>query len=72
MPLKSAAFAGLDNIYEYKMDGIYKYTAGRFTKYADALKYQGIVRTKNYKDAFVIVLKDGKRVMGAETKNYFK
>ena len=54
------------------MDGIYKYTAGRFTNYADALKYQSVVRTKNFKDAFVIVLKDNKRVTGENVKQYFK
>jgi N-acetylmuramoyl-L-alanine amidase len=72
MPLKSAAFSGLDNVYEYKMDGTYKYTAGRYTRYSDALKYQSVVRTKQYKDAFVIVLKDGKRVTGNDAKAYFK
>jgi N-acetylmuramoyl-L-alanine amidase len=72
IPFKSAKFAGLDKIFEYKMDGIYKYTAGRFTNYSEALKYQGVVRTKNFKDAFVIVLKDNKRVTGSEAAKYFK
>ncbi|UPT65726.1 MAG: N-acetylmuramoyl-L-alanine amidase [Sphingobacteriales bacterium JAD_PAG50586_3] len=72
VPFKSPTFAGLDKIFEYKMDGIYKYTAGRFTKYADALKYQSVVRTKNFKDAFVIVLKDNKRIIGNDAKQYFK
>jgi N-acetylmuramoyl-L-alanine amidase len=72
IPFKSPKFAGLDKIFEYKMDGIYKYTAGRFTSYSEALKYQGVVRTKNFKDAFVIVLKDNKRVTGSEAAKYFK
>lgn len=72
IPFKSPKFAGLDKIFEYKMDGIYKYTAGRFTNYADALKYQSVVRTKNFKDAFVIVLKDNKRITGENVKQYFK
>jgi N-acetylmuramoyl-L-alanine amidase len=72
IPFKSPKFAGLDKIFEYRMDGIYKYTAGRFTNYKDALAYQAVVRTKSFKDAFVIVLKDNKRLTGTDVKNYFK
>jgi hypothetical protein len=54
------------------MDGIYKYTTGRFINYKEALAYQAVVRAKNFKDAFVIVLKDNKRLTGTDVKNYFK
>jgi hypothetical protein len=72
IPFKSPKFAGLDKIFEYRMDGIYKYTTGRFINYKEALAYQAVVRAKNFKDAFVIVLKDNKRLTGTDVKNYFK
>lgn len=70
--LTSSQFKGLQSVFEYKMDGSYKYTAGSFTKYADALKHQQVVRGKGFKDAFVVVFKDGKRITGADAKKYMQ
>lgn len=63
IPLVSEKFKGLEKPGEYEDKGIYKYTAGEFTKQEDAVRLQSQLR-KNpvFKDAFVIAMQDGKRV----------
>ncbi len=60
--LKSDKFKGVENVGEYSDKGLYKYTAGEFTKQDDAVKLQQKLRSQGYKDAFVIAMQDGKRV----------
>lgn len=54
-------YKGLDNVEEYFHNGMYKYTAGRFTDKSDADKYCEQLRKKGYSGAFVVKFKDGKR-----------
>ncbi|MBA3706098.1 MAG: N-acetylmuramoyl-L-alanine amidase [Bacteroidetes bacterium] len=53
---------GIEKPGEYLDKGIYKYTAGEFANSEDALKLQALLRKNGFPDAFVIALKDGKRV----------
>lgn len=70
--LNSVKFKGLTNVFEYKASDNYRYAAGKYTKFAEAVKYQATVRGKGFKDAFVVVFKDGKRLTGDEAKKYLK
>lgn len=60
--LNDEKFKGLKDVYEYEMNGMFKYTAGAFKTIEDAGKYQSEIRKKGYPDAFVVVFVDGKRV----------
>lgn len=70
--LSATKFADLTDVYEYKSDANYRYTAGKYSKFADAVKYQATVRSKGFKDAFVVVFKDGKRLTGEDAKKYLR
>lgn len=70
--VSSTKFKGLADVFEYKSGDNYRYTAGKYSKFAEAVKYQATVRGKGYKDAFVVVFKDGKRLMGDDAKRYLR
>ena len=55
------------SVYEkaiYFHNGLYKYTSGHFTNEAAAFKRQRELKTKGYKSAWVVKMKDGKRYTG--------
>lgn len=54
-------YKGLDNVEEYFHNGMYKYTAGRFTDKSDADNYCARLKQQGYSGAFVVKFKDGKR-----------
>lgn len=58
----SQHYNGLNNIDCYEHNGQYKYTAGYFYSKKEADEYCKTVKTKGYKDAFVISFKNGKRI----------
>lgn len=60
--LTSDKFKDVEKPGEYVDKGIYKYTAGEFTRQEDAVKLQGTLRKNGFKDAFVIATQDGKRI----------
>jgi N-acetylmuramoyl-L-alanine amidase len=62
IPLNSDKFKDVEKPAEYEDKGIYKYTAGEFTKQEDAAALQSKLRKNGFKDAFVIAMQDGKRV----------
>lgn len=62
IPITSENFSNLNSVYKYKAGGVYKYTAGRFTSFEEAGKYQGKVRALGYKDAFLVAFKNGVRI----------
>jgi N-acetylmuramoyl-L-alanine amidase len=62
IPLTSDKFTGVEKPGEYVDKGIYKYTAGEFRTAQDAARLQASLRKSGYKDAFVIAMKDGKRI----------
>ena len=63
-PIAPAYFRGLSPVYGFKIEGTDKtiYYAGMFRKSADAGKAISVVKSKGFKDAFVVPLLDSKRV----------
>ena len=63
-PIAPAYFRGLSPVYGFKIEGTDKtiYYAGMFRKSADAGKAVSVVKSKGFKDAFVVPLLDSKRV----------
>ncbi len=61
IPLNSKVFKGIENVEEIKIDGVYKYTVGCETDIKKITTLQTKIREK-IPDAFVIAVKDGKRV----------
>lgn len=55
--IKSENFKGLDDISEIKVDRIYKYTAGRFDEYSEAVAYRKKILSL-FPDAFIVGVKD--------------
>lgn len=55
-------FMGIDNVQEYQVDGVYKYTVGNEKTLDDALKVQAKVRMKGYGGAFIVAFKDEIRI----------
>lgn len=62
IPLNSDKFKDVEKPAEYEDKGIYKYTAGEFSKQEDAIRLQSQLRKNGFKDAFVIAMQDGKRI----------
>jgi len=61
IPANSKQFKGYKNISHYIENGVYKYTYGESTDLASIQKLRRTV-AKDFKDAFIISFKDGKRV----------
>jgi hypothetical protein len=63
-PVVPAYFKGLSPVYGLKIEGTDKtiYYAGMFRKYVDAGKALTAVKSKGFKDAFIVSLLDNKRV----------
>ena len=57
--IKPVNFKGLTDIIEIPVQERYKYATGRFSEYAEAVKYRRKIE-EIYPDAFVIALKDNK------------
>ncbi len=57
--IKPENFKGMNNITEINGQDRFKYAAGRFTNYSDAVNYRKKIET-SYPDAFVIAVKDNK------------
>ena len=57
--------------YEYAK-GVYKYLSGPYTAYASAAKFLKKAKSLGYKDAFISVYKNGKRLSLSESKQYLK
>ena len=62
IPLTSDKFKDVEKPAEYEDKGIYKYTAGEFSRQEDAIRLQAQLRKNGFKDAFVIAMQDGKRI----------
>lgn len=72
LKLDSDVFKGVKPITEYEDKGIYKYAAGNCKNLDEATKLQKELRKKKFPDAFVIVLKNGKRISVEEAKKLIK
>ena len=63
----SSIFKGMTDISTEKIaDGILKYTVGNFTDFQEAIKYQTQMRAKGFKDAFVVIYNNEKRISQQE------
>ncbi len=57
-----------ENVTYVKENGLYKYRLGPYKTLDEATKKQTFARNAGYKDAFVIAVKDGKRISIEEAK----
>jgi N-acetylmuramoyl-L-alanine amidase len=62
IPLNSAKFKNVVKPGEYTDKGIYKYTSGECSTKEEAAKLQSELIKNGFKDAFVILTQDGKRI----------
>lgn len=65
IPLDSPVFKNYNNVVEFKSKGRYKYAVGNMVSYNDILEYNRSVR-KDFKDAFIIAVKDGEIIPVSE------
>jgi N-acetylmuramoyl-L-alanine amidase len=65
---KSYNFKGLKNIERVKIGGYYKYYYGHSKDYQSVQKKLKIARQKGYKSAFVVALKNGKKISLKEAR----
>jgi N-acetylmuramoyl-L-alanine amidase len=69
--LNSRDFKSCVPAVEYQENGIYKYMYGKTTSFLEALDLQKKVR-EDFSDAFVVVLKDNKKLPPSEAFQYLK
>jgi N-acetylmuramoyl-L-alanine amidase len=62
LELSPVNFNGLNNIGMYEDKKIFKYTYGEFSKVEEANSALPLVRSKGYKDAFVVAFLNGERI----------
>ena len=58
----SSRFRGIENVWEYKHGGVYKYTIGNKRDLPSAIALQSELRKKGFGDAFVVIFQNGKRI----------
>jgi len=68
--LKSSVFKGRDDVWEYRQNNSWKYTAGKFDKLEDATKLQAEMKKAGYADAFVVAFKNNQRITLQEAKAF--
>lgn len=61
LPDGAAQFKGLKNVSHYKEGGVVKFTVGDFATVAEAARLKNDIKSL-FPDAFVIAMKDGKRI----------
>jgi N-acetylmuramoyl-L-alanine amidase len=62
IPLTDSKFKSLKEVDFYFHNGLYKYTSGHFKTLDEALSAIYKIKNKGFKDAFIVKMKDGKRV----------
>ena len=61
--LSDKVFEGVDNPVSFTgKDGLVRYMAGSFTEYKDAINYQAQMQARGFKDAFIVIYKNGERI----------
>ena len=68
LPLTNRRFKKVDDVQMYDQNGIYKYTSGEFSTLDSANVHLNKVKEAGFKDAFVVVFKEGKRITLKEAK----
>jgi len=64
----SPQFNGLNNVWEYREGGLYKYTIGNEKDLKSASALQSEFRSKGFSGAFIVAFKNGKRITVREAK----
>ncbi len=62
IPVTSSKFSKVKQVAVYHHNGLYKYTSGHFKSKQDAVARQSQLRKSGYSGAFVVKMKNGKRV----------
>ncbi|MES1225472.1 MAG: N-acetylmuramoyl-L-alanine amidase, partial [Bacteroidota bacterium] len=62
IPLTSTQFKNIEDVSEYKENGLFKYTTGNFDDSNEAIKAQKAMRERGFKEAFVVAFRAGKRM----------
>lgn len=68
----SPMFKDMQDVDTYYRDGVYRYTVGREDNLASATYLQNKMRSKGYKDAFVIAFYKGERISMKEAQELIK
>ncbi|PCI96537.1 MAG: hypothetical protein COB15_09805 [Flavobacteriales bacterium] len=66
LELKPENFNGIEGVSIYKAGGLYRYTVGKEKNMNDANILQVRLRSKGFKDAFIVAFSDGKRIAISE------
>ena len=70
--LKDKQFKGL-NVFEYKQNGIYKYTVGNFINdYNGAINYRREILNKGFNGAFIVAFFNNERIILEKAINLVK
>ena len=62
LPRHSQLFKALNDVWEYKHQGVYKYTVGNEFNLRSVSELQSEIRKRGFSDAFVVAFKNGKRI----------
>lgn len=68
LSIDSEKFSGLNDVFMYQHGGLFKYTAGRYSDFDQANTYKNELRSRGYKDAFVVVFLNDRRIALSEAK----
>jgi TolA-binding protein len=69
---KSPKFKGLKDVWEYKENGLYKYTVGNQKDLKSAASLQRECRGKGFNGAFAVAFRNGKRISIREARQLLK
>lgn len=69
-PPDHEVFKGITQVSKYPEGGVYKYLAGNETARARAAELLTGIKEKGFGDAFIVVLKNGKKLSGNEALHY--
>ena len=61
-PLPLDGFKGVEDVSMYMHEGLCKYTVGNASTLEEASRIRAELMEKGYKDAFIVVFRDGKRI----------
>jgi N-acetylmuramoyl-L-alanine amidase len=62
LPPGSHKFKGRNDIWEYRLNNLYKYTVGNCMKLEDAVRLQAEMKKAGYPDAFVVAFRKNQRI----------
>ena len=61
--LSNKVFEGVENVVSFSgKDGLFRYMAGSFAEYEDAINYQAQMKARGFEDSFIVTYKNGERI----------